>query len=408
MADGYWISLSRIFITYLLSRELMLVNACLNSIPGASCKHTCEKIVEVTNIQSLRMFLDALYVCLDHRHPKLTVSHPKLICQCLSRNMKDTFLSLCLRGVRLNPCLDYTIYLNNYRNFSPIMVCTLVILSILLSAAYQDFIQIYFSWLFFFFYGGSLMDVASQTAWRNSPLLSACLPASTVETPTHSPMSCVNLFLGLPLPLLPSHVPSKNSFSNVLCRLMWPKYDNFRFLIIGSKAVGLLSLAVQGHWHLFFSQSMKFWVSSGSISSRKKLFFSRRSLRWSKPRDHRLLTIILQNITTMETHILWPPPPPPPHRKIPPWHFIFVSAVLGYSLQHEHYIKSESCLTWYSPWSSKTIWGPCWVFLTSTLPGWGSQWTTPWTKIISLYSFPNCSVTLHSKKRRKKEIQQTS
>ena len=37
--------------------------------------------------------------------------------------------------------------------------------------------------------------------------------------------------LGLPLPLLPSHVPSKNSFSNVLCRLMWPKYDNFCFLI---------------------------------------------------------------------------------------------------------------------------------------------------------------------------------
>ena len=32
---------------------------------------------------------------------------------------------------------------------------------------------------FFFFYGGSLMDVASQTAWRNSPLSSACLPAST-------------------------------------------------------------------------------------------------------------------------------------------------------------------------------------------------------------------------------------
>ena len=64
------------------------------------------------------------------------------------------------------------------------------------------------------------MDVASQTAWRNSPLSSACLSASTVETPTHSPMSCVHLLLGLPLPLLPSYVPSKNSFSNVLCRLM--------------------------------------------------------------------------------------------------------------------------------------------------------------------------------------------
>ena len=49
-----------------------------------------------------------------------------------------------------------------------------------------------------------------------------------------------------------------------------------------------LSLAVQGHWHLFFSQSIKFWVSSGSISSRKKLSFSRLSLRWSKPRSHRL------------------------------------------------------------------------------------------------------------------------
>ena len=84
---------------------------------------------------------------------------------------------------------------------------------------------------FFFFYGGSFMDVASQTAWRNSPLSSACLPASIVETPIHSPMSCVHLLLGLPLPLLPSHVPSKNSFSNVLCRLMWPKYDSFCFLI---------------------------------------------------------------------------------------------------------------------------------------------------------------------------------
>ena len=63
------------------------------------------------------------------------------------------------------------------------------------------------------------MDVASQTAWRNSPLSSACLPASIVETPIHSPMSCVHLFLGLPLPLLPSHVPSKNSFSNVSCCL---------------------------------------------------------------------------------------------------------------------------------------------------------------------------------------------
>ena len=58
-------------------------------------------------------------------------------------------------------------------------------------------------------------------------LSSACLPASTVETPIHSPMSCVHL----PLPLLPSHVPSKNSFSNVLCRLMWPNYDSFCFLI---------------------------------------------------------------------------------------------------------------------------------------------------------------------------------
>ena len=81
---------------------------------------------------------------------------------------------------------------------------------------------------FFFFYGGFLMDVASQTAWRNSHLLSACLPASTVENPIHSPMSCVHLLLGLPLPLLPSHVPSKNSFSNVLCCLMWPKYDRIR------------------------------------------------------------------------------------------------------------------------------------------------------------------------------------
>ena len=75
------------------------------------------------------------------------------------------------------------------------------------------------------------MDVASQTAWQNSPLSSACLPASTVETPIHSPMSCVHLLLGLPLPLLPSHVPSRNSFSNVLCRSMWPKYDSFCFLI---------------------------------------------------------------------------------------------------------------------------------------------------------------------------------
>ena len=90
---------------------------------------------------------------------------------------------------------------------------------------------LYFFVMFFFFYGGSLMDVASQTAWQNSPLTSACLPASTVETPIHSPMSCVHLLLGLPLPLLPSHVPSKNSFSNVLCPLMWPKYDSFCFLI---------------------------------------------------------------------------------------------------------------------------------------------------------------------------------
>ena len=48
-------------------------------------------------------------------------------------------------------------------------------------------------------------------------------------------MSCVHLLLGLPLPLLLSHVPSKNSFSNVLVvllrRLMWPKYDSFCFLI---------------------------------------------------------------------------------------------------------------------------------------------------------------------------------
>ena len=40
---------------------------------------------------------------------------------------------------------------------------------------------------------------------------------------------------------------------------------------LGSKVVGLLRLVVRGHWHLFFSQSMKFWVSSSSISSRKKL-----------------------------------------------------------------------------------------------------------------------------------------
>ena len=34
-----------------------------------------------------------------------------------------------------------------------------------------------------------LNGLASQTAWRNSPLSSACLPASTGETPIHSPMS---------------------------------------------------------------------------------------------------------------------------------------------------------------------------------------------------------------------------
>ena len=83
---------------------------------------------------------------------------------------------------------------------------------------------------FFFFYGGSLMDVSSQTAWGNSPLSKACLPASTVETPIHSPMSCVHLLLGLPLPLLPSHVPSKNSFSNVLCNyfLEIPEFTPFK------------------------------------------------------------------------------------------------------------------------------------------------------------------------------------
>ena len=52
--------------------------------------------------------------------------------------------------------------------------------------------------------------------------------------------------------------------------------------------MGLSSLAVQGHWHLFFTQSMKFRVSSGSISSLKKLSFSRRSLRWFKPLSHKL------------------------------------------------------------------------------------------------------------------------
>ena len=77
----------------------------------------------------------------------------------------------------------------------------------------------------------SSMADPNGSAWRNFPLSSACLPASTVETPIHSPMSCVHLLLGLPLLLLPSHVPSKNNFSNVLCRLMWPKYDNFCFLI---------------------------------------------------------------------------------------------------------------------------------------------------------------------------------
>ena len=141
--------------------------------------------------------------------------------------------------------------------------------------------------LLFFFYGGSLMYVASQTAWRNSPLSSACLPASTVETPIHSPMSCAHLLLGLPLPLLPSHVPSKNSFSNVLCRLIWPKYDDFCFLI-RFKSCGTFTPSCSRTLAFVFSQSMKFWVSSGSISSRKKLSFSRRSLRWSKPRSHRL------------------------------------------------------------------------------------------------------------------------
>ena len=144
--------------------------------------------------------------------------------------------------------------------------------------------------IFFFFYGGSLMDVASQTAWRNYPLSSACLPASTVEAPIHSRMSCVHLFLGLPLPLLPSHVPSKNSFSNhPMCYAVKCGQSMIIFVSwLGSKVVGLLSLAVQGHWHLSFSQSMKFWVSSGSISSWKKLSFSRRSLSWSKPCSHRL------------------------------------------------------------------------------------------------------------------------
>ena len=59
-----------------------------------------------------------------------------------------------------------------------------------------------------------------------------CLSSSLHGRDSH-PFANVlrHLLLGLPLPLLPSHVPSKNSFSNVLYRLMWPKYDNFCFLI---------------------------------------------------------------------------------------------------------------------------------------------------------------------------------
>ena len=64
-----------------------------------------------------------------------------------------------------------------------------------------------------------------------TPLSQVLVFQLPVETPIHSPMSCIYLLLGLHLPLLPSHVPSKNNFSNVLCRLMWPKYDNFCFLI---------------------------------------------------------------------------------------------------------------------------------------------------------------------------------
>lgn len=49
--------------------------------------------------------------------------------------------------------------------------------------------------------------------------------------------------------------------------------------------------------------------------------------------------------------------------------------------------------TWYRPWSSRTIsfFLVCGHFRTSTLPGWGSQWTKPWTKIISLYILPRFS-----------------
>lgn len=32
-----------------------------------------------------------------------------------------------------------------------------------------------------------------------------------------------------------------------------------------------------------------------------------------------------------------------------------------------------------------------WHFRTNTLPGWGSQWTKPWMKIISLYILPRFS-----------------
>ena len=82
--------------------------------------------------------------------------------------------------------------------------------------------------VFFFQVADALRHVASMTARLNASLSCAWRPASVTVEFSLSAISWLHLLRGLPLPLLPSTIPSYMSLSRHSCLLTCPKYFSFR------------------------------------------------------------------------------------------------------------------------------------------------------------------------------------
>ena len=68
-------------ISYLLLCKLLLVYASGDRLPGPGCQHAGKQWEQLAHIKLLGVFLDALNVRVEQRHPQLAVVHTEIIRQ---------------------------------------------------------------------------------------------------------------------------------------------------------------------------------------------------------------------------------------------------------------------------------------------------------------------------------------